>query len=127
VTITLLGEPKSTSHIYKYACRGGYVHGYMSPAGRALKEDYQWQARGQFHGKPLEGPLALTVTLYFGTRRKADIDNFNKLWADALTGIVWGDDSQIEDLRLLKRYDKERPRVEVSVTSNPKERFLSGH
>ena len=87
----------------------------MSADGKALKEDYQWQARAQFHRRPLQGALAVSVILYFGTRRKSDIDNFNKLVLDALTGIVWNDDSQIEELRLLKRYDKARPRIEVTI------------
>ena len=52
---------------------------------------------------------------YFGTKRKADLDNFNKLSLDALTGIVWHDDSQISDLRLRRGYDKERPRIEVTL------------
>jgi Holliday junction resolvase RusA-like endonuclease len=64
VTITLTGEPKSTSHIYKYHCRFGRPSGYLSPKGRALKEDYQWQARSQFHGEPLSEPLIVTLTLY---------------------------------------------------------------
>ncbi|MCA9180287.1 MAG: RusA family crossover junction endodeoxyribonuclease [Planctomycetales bacterium] len=67
----------------------------------------------QSRGQPLTGPLRVQVTPFFGTRRKADIDNFNKLWADALTGIVWEDDSQIEELRLRMAYDKQRPRIEV--------------
>jgi len=32
---------------------------------------------------------------------------------DALTGIVYEDDSQIAELRLKRRYDKARPRIEV--------------
>lgn len=113
--ITLLGEPKSASHIYHYHCKFGRPAGYMTAEGKALKEDYQWQARSQWSGKPLTGSLCMEVTLYFGTRRRADIDNFNKLWADALTGIVWEDDSQIIELRLRKAYDRERPRIEVTL------------
>jgi Holliday junction resolvase RusA-like endonuclease len=117
VTITLLGEPKSTNHIYKYACRGSFPCMYMSAAGKGLKEDYQWQAKGQFHGAPLSGPLAIAVTIYFPTKRRCDWDNFHKLSMDALTGIVWEDDSQIEEARVLKRYDKECPRIEVEIHS----------
>ncbi|MDQ0316386.1 RusA family crossover junction endodeoxyribonuclease [Amorphus orientalis] len=116
MTITLLGEPKSTSHIYHYHCKFGRPAGYMTAAGKALKEDYQWQARSQWSGPPLAGPLCVEVTLFFGTRRKADIDNFNKLWADALTGIAYEDDSQIERLTIVKGYDKARPRVEVALS-----------
>jgi hypothetical protein len=35
---------------------------------------------------PLEGDIAVSITLYFGTKRRADLDNFNKLSLNALTG-----------------------------------------
>ena len=31
----------------------------------------------------------MSITLYLGTTRKADLDNFNKLSLDALTGIAY--------------------------------------
>ena len=92
---------------------------YMTQAGKALKEDYQWQARSQFHGAPLSCPLAIVVTIYFPTRRRADWDNFHKLSMDALSGIVWEDDCQIEDARVLKRYDKANPRIEIAIEAIP--------
>jgi hypothetical protein len=38
------------------------------------------------------------VTLYFGTRRKADWDKFHKLSCDALNGIAYDNDSQIRQV-----------------------------
>jgi Holliday junction resolvase RusA-like endonuclease len=114
-TITLSGEPKSTGHIYRYACRGTFPAMYMTTFGRKLKEQYQQEARAQWKGKPLEGDIEVSIALYFGTKRKADLDNFNKLSLDALTGIVWEDDSQISELHLKRAYDKGRPRIEVRL------------
>lgn len=91
----------------------------MTAEGVALKEQYQWEARAQWKGKPLEGDVAVDITLYFGTKRKADLDNFNKLSLDALTSIAWLDDSQIADLRIRRAYDKARPRIEVAVEKAP--------
>jgi hypothetical protein len=53
----------------------------------------------------MTGDVALSVRFFFGTKRKADLDNFNKRWQDALSGIddLYGD------------YDKTRPRIEVTV------------
>ena len=64
---------------------------------------------------PLEDELSVSVRFFFGTKRKADLDNFNKLWQDALTGIVYEDDSQIGELHLYRDHDKTRPRIEVTV------------
>ena len=123
--ILLKGNPKSTSHIYKYTCRGGFVSGYMDKAGKALKEDYFRQAKAAYHGPLLEGKLEVSLYFYHGTKRKVDIDNFNKLVLDALTGVIWEDDSQIEVMHLYKKYDKEDPRIEVRIgevlTRAPKE------
>jgi len=113
--IVLLGEPKSTQHIYHSTCRGRFPTVYLTPEGKALKEAYQWQAKAQWKGKPLESDVHLLITLYFGTRRRADLDNFNKLSLDALTGIVYEDDVQISALHLYRGYDPKQPRIEIDV------------
>jgi Holliday junction resolvase RusA-like endonuclease len=47
-------------------------------------------------------------------RRRDDVDNIKAL-LDALSGILWLDDGQIADLCISKRYDPDRPRVELSL------------
>jgi Holliday junction resolvase RusA-like endonuclease len=113
--LVLSGEPKSTQHIYRSTCRGGFSTTYMTAEGKALKQQYQWEAKSHWKGKPLEGDISVSITLYFGTKRRADLDNFNKLSLDALTGIAYEDDSQIAELHLHRCYDKHRPRIEVDV------------
>jgi Holliday junction resolvase RusA-like endonuclease len=87
----------------------------MTPEGKALKEAYQWEARAQWKGKPIEGDIEVSVTLYFGTKRRADLDNFNKLSLDALTGIAYLDDSQIAKLTIERAYDKGYPRIQIDI------------
>lgn len=89
---------------------------YMTAKGKQLKADYQLQARAQWKKKPTSRPIALDILLYFGTKRRADIDNFQKLSWDSLTGVVYNDDSQIDDLRVRRRYDKKDPRIEIEIT-----------
>ena len=113
--ITLLGEPKSTQHIYKLTSRGKFASIYMSAEGKALKESYQWQAKSQWRNKIITGNVCIYITLYFGTKRKSDIDNYGKILLDSLTGIVWEDDSQITDMRVIKEYSKENPRIEIDI------------
>jgi Holliday junction resolvase RusA-like endonuclease len=88
---------------------------YLIKEGKALKESYQWEAKSQWRTPRLQGPVALSVRFFFGTKRKADLDNFNKLWQDALSGIVYDDDSQIAELHLYRDYDKARPRIEITA------------
>ena len=90
---------------------------YMAPEGKALKEAYQWEAKAQWKGKPLEGDIEVSITLYFGTKRRCDVDNFNKLSLDALTGIAYVDDSQIARLHLERSYDAAKPRIELEIRS----------
>ncbi|AVT83677.1 RusA family crossover junction endodeoxyribonuclease [Rhodopseudomonas palustris] len=114
-TIALKGEPKSTQHLYKMSYAAGYPKIYMTNEGKALKDAYQWQAKIQWVGKPSKERIALHVTYFFGSKRLRDLDNMNKLTLDALTGIVYEDDSQIDELHIYRAYDKECPRIAIAV------------
>lgn len=88
---------------------------YMTEDAKRLKLDYHYEARAQYRGVLQRGPLSLSLRLYFRTKRRVDCDNFNKLILDALTGVVYADDSQIRSLHIFYGYDKEKPRVEITV------------
>lgn len=113
--VTLTGEPRSTNHVYKSVCRGSFPSVYLSAEGKALKEAYKWEAKAQWKGKPLGDEVELWVTLYFGTKRRADLDNFNKLLLDSMTGVVYEDDSQIRHLHIERAYDPKKPRIEIEI------------
>ena len=87
----------------------------MTAEGKKLKEQYQWEAKAQWSGKPLAGDVEISIALYFGTKRKSDWDNFHKLSMDAMTGIVYEDDSQIVEANVIKSYSKENPRIEIEI------------
>lgn len=114
-TIILHGEPKSTSHIYKMTCRGRFASMYMSKEGKMIKDSYIKQTKLQWANKAITGDVRVYIELYFGTKRKSDIDNFGKLLLDSLTGICWIDDSQIIDMRVVKKYDKNKGRIEIDI------------
>jgi Holliday junction resolvase RusA-like endonuclease len=71
-SIVLSGEPKSAQHIYGLTYRGRFATRYMTPEGRALKEQYQWDAKAQWHGPQLQGDISMSVTFHFATKRKRD-------------------------------------------------------
>lgn len=87
----------------------------MTAAGKDLKTAYKLEAKAQWKKRPTKRAIDLSVSLFFGTKRKADVDNFNKLSLDALTGVVYEDDSQISDLHIHRRYDPKHPRIEIEV------------
>jgi Holliday junction resolvase RusA-like endonuclease len=115
INITLKGKPMSTGVIYKTMCRGNFPRTYLVNKGKALKEDYQWQAKQQYKGKLIDSPMFVCIKTYHDNHRKNDWDNFHKLSMDALTGIVYTDDSLIEQVMIDKKYDKLNPRIEITI------------
>ena len=113
--ITLKGNPISSQHIYKMRSFGKFVSMYISKRGKEVKASYQQQASKQWKGKMLEGDVEIDIKLYFGTKRKSDWDNFHKVSMDALSGIVWVDDVQIQKATVEKFYDKDFPRIELNI------------
>jgi Holliday junction resolvase RusA-like endonuclease len=113
--ITLKGQPLSTNHIYKHTCRGRFASVYMSSDGKALKENYIKQLSKQWKEEIIKDELSIHYVLYFGDKRKRDIDNHLKIIQDSLSGIVFEDDSQIKELYVRKEYDHENPRVDIEI------------
>jgi len=114
--IILTGNPLSTQNVYKIASRGGFARMYMSKEGKDRKEEYHWELKQQWgRKKPLQGNLSIGIDLYFGDKRKRDWDNFHKLSMDAMSGIVWDDDSQVLEAVVKKEYDKKNPRIEINI------------
>jgi Holliday junction resolvase RusA-like endonuclease len=111
---TLKGNPKSTQRIYRFTCRGNFPSMYMTAEGKQIKETYQWELKSQ-KAKLFKGDISLSMEIFFNTKGKHDIDNFNKLILDAGTGILWEDDNQIVSLNITKYYDKENPRIDLVV------------
>ena len=109
--IVLSGNPYSTNNIY---CRRGH-RGFIKTKPRLQKESYREQAEIQWHGGILKDDVEVYIKLYFGDKRKRDWDNYHKLAMDALTGIVWEDDSQIQTANVQKFYSKENPRIEINI------------
>lgn len=87
----------------------------MTEDGKTMKEQYQWEARSQWHSEPFQGDIEVDIKLFHGDKRIRDIDNYNKILLDALTGILWYDDKQIQKMTITKLYDKENPRIEINT------------
>ena len=51
---------------------------------------------------PLPGRLAVVIEAFPPNRHKRDLDNLLKVILDAANGVLWGDDQQIDDLRIVR-------------------------
>lgn len=89
---------------------------FLTEEGRAAKESMSLEMRLMWRRAPIEGPVKVTVTFYFKNRARRDTSNFVKALYDSATGIVWLDDSQIEEEHLYKRVDPGNPRVEIEAS-----------
>jgi crossover junction endodeoxyribonuclease RusA len=110
----------------------------------ACKTSKDWKslvaytAREYYKGELLTGPVIVTMTFYqtrpachYGSGKNAavlkpsaptwptgkpDVLKLTRAVEDACTGILWKDDSQIVDERIIKRYG-DKPGVKIQVTS----------
>lgn len=104
----------STNALYKTTRHGRRVK--TAPA-RAAAESMGWIAKDQYRKDPIDGDIFVFLNLFFGDRRRRDVDNTKGI-LDAMTGILWEDDSQIEDLHSRKQIDLENPRIEIYITKS---------
>ena len=112
--ITLTIPNISTNRLYTYNRHTG--RRILTDRARATKEAWAWEAKDQYKDEPLAGSVHAEVALYFADRRRRDLDNIKAL-IDAMTSILWTDDSCITDLYIKKRVDPEKPRIEIYATS----------
>lgn len=96
-------------------CIGRSARVYMGASGKSLKESYQWQIKSQWRNGCTRKNVRLEIKLVFGDKRRRDIDNYGKILLDSLSGMVFEDDSQIQEMTIKKDYDKEDPRTEIEV------------
>jgi crossover junction endodeoxyribonuclease RusA len=92
------------------------VNGRMlvSAQGRAYVETVAMLCAALWKRAPLAGKVGLEVHVHMDLR--GDLDNRTKVLLDALQGSLYLNDSQVWDLRSVRQLDRERPRVEVTVS-----------
>lgn len=97
---------------------GKMVRLITAPAYREAKAQIERCALLQWRAPRLTGPGAIHGVFWFPDRRRRDVGNYGKCLQDALTGLVYDDDSQLHDVRwTLGGIDRMSPRVEITVTA----------
>lgn len=133
----ILPPPVSANRYWRHAVIKGRAMTYVSAEAKAYRKAVELAfARAYGVPKPLEGPLALTLSLY-GARPKdwakrerkegalwwldaksIDLGNAEKVVADALQGLAYVDDKQLVEQHKFKRAPDERgARVEIWIES----------
>ena len=64
---------------------------------------------------PLDMRYALELVVYEPDARRRDLSNELKTIEDALNATAWADDSQIDAIGVVRRIDRVRPRIEMTV------------
>jgi crossover junction endodeoxyribonuclease RusA len=109
--------PPSLNHYWRQF-RGRAI---LSKAGRQYRVEAQTAAEafrvlsGLQH--TITGRIAVHLAVYPPDRRRRDLDNMPKAILDALTHAgVYADDSQIDDLQVVRMPTEKPGRVEVTIT-----------
>ncbi|ELC8458778.1 MAG: RusA family crossover junction endodeoxyribonuclease [Clostridium perfringens] len=96
---------------------------------KLVKECYKEQ-----DGRYIEGPIKALIIAYYKIpksytkkrvqairdglekpTKKPDADNIGKIILDSLNGIAYKDDSQIVELRIIKKYTEDNERIEFEL------------
>lgn len=113
--------------------RGRYVHAFDPPKSRYYKRTARLILMEVYQGKPLAGPVRVTVRAFFKIpksytkkkkkaclsgqekpTKKPDIDNIIKGVMDACNGYAYLDDKQVVEVQMSKQYAAE-PKVVVEI------------
>ena len=90
----------------------GNGHAYHDDRQHGWKDTIHAYALANRPPRPYAGPVRMVVEFYMvGKGKKGyhtdrpDFDNLCKITMDALTGVVFRDDSQVCDIHVVKRWD----------------------
>ena len=111
IKLELLLSPPSVNTIWINKPGGRF----KSEKGRKFEKEAKTEIKNQYKGKPINNQLKISINLFFKDKRKRDIDNYNKGILDAMTGIIYQDDSQIEELHVFKKIGCGFDKVEISI------------
>jgi Holliday junction resolvase RusA-like endonuclease len=101
-----------TYRVVRFGKRAGLT---KTTTAKAYQAAIQHFARRAMHGqRPYARPVEVFLRFVFRTSR-SDIDGPVKSTLDALNGIVYLDDSQIQRLEIHRCTDRDRARVEICV------------
>lgn len=134
IEITIPGEVQAQGRP-RFARRGGFVRTYDPPESKKYKEFVKHHAMPHKPKELLDEALIVSIDVFKKPPQsiskvkrnsvaieneslrpitKPDVDNYAKGIKDALTGVIWTDDSKVVELVIRKFYSM-NPRAEVVI------------
>jgi Holliday junction resolvase RusA-like endonuclease len=130
--IIVPGEPVPQGRP-RFSTKNGFKGAFDPEKSRAYKEQVRIIAKAKNPVTAMAGAVRMTVDIYRTIPRswpkkkqllaeegkllptnRPDVDNYAKAIKDALSGVVYEDDSQVVRLTVSKQYGRE-PRAEIEV------------
>ncbi len=106
-----LPYPISANRYWRWSKRGVFV----SAEAKAYKEEARFHAWLQ-GAKCTDKKISMRITLVPRTKRSIDLDNALKIALDALQGVCYWNDSQVEKIHIERAAaDKKNARLEIEV------------
>jgi len=119
ITFAVPGNPKPKERPrfvkgYAYTAKGtrDYEKTVQVSAMKALTK---WRRENDGRHWTGIGRFSLNCFLFFDDKRNRDIDNCVKAISDALNGMLYDDDNQIDELYAYRDHDKREPRAVITV------------
>ena len=79
------------------------------------EETVGWAAKQAYRGEPTDKRYCVRLTFWRKGKRKVDVGNLTKPVLDAMQGIIYIDDEQVDRLIINREYDAENCGVEVVI------------
>jgi hypothetical protein len=86
----------------------GKGRAYKPKSVTSFEEELRRAATECAPPQPLLGPLRMSITVTVPNRIRRDLQNFSDTICDALNGVWYADDCQIEELHMRKVYASDR-------------------
>lgn len=115
LTFTILGEPASKANSRQSVTlkrRGRPPRKAYIKSKKALGYVELFKAQCPHRGTLLDGDLAVTMTIYYATRRP-DLDE--SLILDLMQKRIYKNDRQVREKHVYWELDRKNPRAEISV------------
>jgi len=109
-----LNQTYSWGRVYK-AGKSYKANFYMNKKGKEFKTALYRAAKKQYNGDVLTTPIKMFVRCEYKYKYGKDVDNSLKLILDALQGVVYEDDNQVEKLLVEKQEGCEEDKIIIKI------------